>query len=443
MNRIIFNHLKRWGWLWIIINVANGCLVGAMVGNESMSKASAVTMFSFVMWAGAMQLNFDLQRGLSRVQTTLPVTTRQIGAAWWIVSVALPAILLMATAATGMLLRSLHTHKEFPWENFALTAFTSTIYLGTMFFSFVGLIPVFPQNLAGWLRYSFSMICMFGMIFVPPNFSTTEGISVMLVGVVLTLAGWFRAEHFVVQRATFRPGIQLGKRTPGQYRAPSGFGGMPYLIQVLFLQFTRFAVIFTTMMLLLQLFQGKTLTFSPKQMFEAAFPAFSSFGVFFIFMTLLAPMVLQLRQLRTLPISASALAIFLVLLPVAPVLVVGIAYQVASGNFSMHSDFMPFPTNCLTFATTLALSVPFIVWRGLRVESLVVSMFLMMAPQLGPVLFRSLVIPHSVITLIALACIVLAIEITRRLLKSSSHAYRPPPVNMNAWSGWSNFSGGR
>jgi len=265
---------------------------------------------------------------------------------------------------------------------------------------------------------------------------TWMGIALYLTALFLTVFGWFRAEHMVRQRATFRPGIQSGKRQSGQHQAPTGFGGLPFLGQTLFIQLARFSLMFTVMMMLLQLFQGKALTASPTQMLHAILPAISSFGGFFIFIILMMPTLLQLRHLRTLPISTSALAALLVLLPVVPVLTVGTLFQLLKDGGFAAGNFLPFPIGCLTLAATMAIAVPFFIWRGIRGEAFGILALVMFSATIGPFVFPWLKIPTLASALVSLATIALAFFVSRRLLRSSSDAYRQLPAQMTRWGGW-------
>jgi len=130
MKRVILDHLKRWGWLWLIIGVANGFITGAFLDEKHGFDAFT---FQVILWLGAMQLNFDLQRGIGRTLTALPLTARQIGRAWWLVSVALPALLLLVTSALALLIHGCHTGKSFPLDTFVMHGTTSALFLGTMF----------------------------------------------------------------------------------------------------------------------------------------------------------------------------------------------------------------------------------------------------------------------------------------------------------------------
>ncbi len=430
MKRIILDHLKRWSWLWLVIGVANCFMTGSLLDEKH--NFGALT-FQIVLWLGAMQLNFDLQRGVGRTMTTLPVTARQIGRAWWIVSVALPALLLAATSGIAMILHSTVTTTAFPMNGFVVIATANTLFLGALFFLFVGALPGWPQNIFGWLRHILSIGILMGIIFIQPGLDTPKGIALLLVAAVLTVAGWFHSERMVLLRAGFRPGIQLGKRQPGLHKAPAGFGGLPFLWQTLLIRVGYMGIAVVVWLLVMQLTKHGSTKLSPKQIFEAAMPAFSTFGYFFMFMFLLLPMIMQLRHLRSLPISRTALAAMLVLLPTMPIFAVGLVW---AGFHGIVENIFQIPSNFLACAAALAIGTPIFVWRGLRTGSYILLTVLVMASGMGPLILQHKKIPASVTALVSLGVIALSFEITRRLLKSSSQAYRPMPTNMSGWGGW-------
>lgn len=429
MKLIIRDHLRRWGWLSLVIGIFNCFIAGA--GDQF---ALRMVLF-FIFWLGAMQLNFDLQRGAGRVQTTLPVTVKQVGQAWWIFSVALPALILAVTTGLGLWLQVTMNGAVFPWGEFGLTVITNTVFLGTLFFLIAGTIPAWPHDLFGWLRYGFYTALIWGMVFYKPTVETPAGIAFLLVGFVSTVAGWFQAEQIVMRRAAYKPGVELGKRKPGRHQAPVGFGGLPFLWGTLFIRAARFALVFVVYMIVIQVVGHGGSKLSPMQLVEASLPALSSFGYLFVYMFLAMPMLMQLRLLRTLPISASALAAMLVLLPTLPILLLGLVWLAVSGGVANGGNVFLISLNFLTSAAMLAIGVPIFVWQGLKFGSYVLVMVLMMVSTLGPILFQTAKISPTLITLVSLGLIALAFELTRRLLSSSSQAYRPPPATLTGWGG--------
>jgi hypothetical protein len=449
MNRIILDHLRRWWWVWLVIGIANSFICVALVTSGLTSVVTSgptstgfSVMLPLILWAGAMQLNFDLQRGMGRTISVLPVTVRQIGRAWWIFSVALPAILLTVTTGLGLMCHSAIGNHAFQLRGFLAISSANTLFLGAMFALFAGDIQSTPQNPAGWLRRFTSSGILIAMmvVFMRGSWNTPAGIFILLLSFILTVVGWFRAEAMVVQRATFRPGIQPGKRKPGQYQVASGFGGLPFLCQTLFIRVGYLGIGVAVWLLVMQVVMHDSMKLSPKQLLEAALPTFSSFGFFFMFLFLLLPLIMQLRHLRSLPISRSALAALLVLLPVAPILLLGLARAIYGMSFPDGTNVFHISANFFTSAAMMAVAAPLFVWQGLRNGSYFLIFFLLMVTSMGLTIFPATKIPESLIVSVSLVVIALAFFATRWLLKSSSRAYRPLPVMMNGLAG---YGGGR
>ena len=441
MKLILLDHLRRWWWVWAL-----GAILQSIIGWFSYTNRTPPKDFSFSMFAiflGSFLLQFDLQRGFTRTLVALPLTARKIARAWWLAAVGLPAIMLAFFAfLSAGISHLIHPSVIFNVEWLALNSLISLLFLGTSFLVLMGFST--SQGGSWWVNVR-SMICgvfwggsIGGWPLISKHlFDTpTKTMWSLIVGAGFTLIGWFCAERMVVQRAGVRPGIQLGKRQPGRHQAPAGFGGLPFLWGTLFIRVGRFALVFVGLMLLIQVLMRGGSKLSPKQLLEAALPAFSSFGYFFTYMFLLLPTIMQLRLLRTLPISAAALAATLVLLPAAPILVAGLVWSVFGGGVPGGGNVFQIPTSFLTYAALTAVGAPFFVWQGLKFGSYLLIMVLIMVSSIGPMIFHTTKIPPTLTALVSIGLIALAFELTRRLLRSSSRAYRPPPTTMTGWGGW-------
>ena len=428
MKRIIRDHLRRWGWLWLVIGIANGLMLHGFFDEKHDPRGITVQL---VLWLGAMQLTLDLNKGISRVLTTLPLTARKIGRAWWYISVAMPVLWLATTSGLAAVIYATYATKTFPLNLYAINLANNTLFLGAMFSLFLGEVPGWPATLAGWLRRIFSTGMLLALIFSPPTFDNALGIILSLAALVMTVIGWFRAEQIVVQRATFRPGMQLGRHQPGKNQAPAGFGGLLYLWQTMAMKMVYLAVAGVAWFVIMHYVLPGTGKMSVKQFLSATTPAFCSFGFFALFMFWLMPLLLQLRHLRTLPISTSAVAAMLTLVPCVPVCLAGLAWSELSG-----SGFQ-IPTSFLTYAAAFCLGAPLVVWQGMRQGIYIVVLILVMMVGVGgTIFFKGTPTASVIIELVSLAAIGASFEITRRLLKSSSQAYRINTLMPNGWSQW-------
>jgi hypothetical protein len=323
-------------------------------------------------------------------------------------------------------------------QDYAASWVTTALYLASAFGALTFVKPTIPDTITDRFVFGISNmifgLTIFGMVLLQLQIlNLFQTLLIFCAYIFLSVAGWFRAERMVRQRSAARPGVSTGKAKPGQFKAPAGFGGLPFLWQTIFIRLGYMALAVVVWLLLSRLFTQGFAKMSPKQWVEAMLPTFSSMGGFFIFIFLLMPMIAQLRQLRTLPIAASNLAATLVFAPVVPVLIVGAVFAAVSGNIQL---------NFLMFAAMMAIAVPFFVWRGMRMGTYMVLMVIVMASSVGGLKFLAMKVPASVTALVSLGLMALAFEITRRLLHSSSEAYRPPSALTAGWGG-NVWGGGR
>jgi hypothetical protein len=434
MKRIILDHLKRWGLVWIAIGIFN-CLI-----HLDPNKGTNYISFPILLWISAFALNFDLQRGSGRVLTTLPVTTRQIGRAWWIFSVALPTLFLAATSGLAMLIHFAGSANGFPMADFAMAAITYALYLGSFFYLFISSSPGQPQNAVAWLRVVFSVGFIVGMLFVKPAFDTPQGIMFLLVAATLTVAGWFRAEEMALQRAGFKLVAKISNKNTAQHKIPQGSGGLPYLVQRIFIQSTLIGLALMTVMILVMafLFQGSHRAEAVTSMIQGgSTPCF-----FFILIFSIVPIVFQLRFLRTLPVSSSALAATLVSLPVLSIVAVGVIVAAVGGLLLGETVILPTANNFLILGAKAAVIVPLVVWRGLDLLTYILIMLMLVSDsfiKLGMTIYFHLgssspANPWWISLIIFLLFIAVSFALTRRVLIKSSSAYRVRTMPTNAWS---------
>jgi hypothetical protein len=434
MKLIILDHLKRWGLVWIAIGIFN-CLI-----HLDPNKGTDYISFPILLWISAFALNFDLQRGSGRVLTTLPVTARQIGRASWIFSVALPTLLLATTSGLAMLIHPAGSASGFPMDDLIVTAITSALYLGSFFYLFIGSSPGQPQNAVAWVRAVFGVGFIIGMLFVKPAFDTPQGIIFALAAATLTVAGWFRAEQMVLQRAGFKLVAKTSNKNMVQHKIPQGSGGLPYLVQRIFIQSTLIGLALMTAMtpVMAFLFQDSHRAQAVVSMIQGG----STPYVFFILIFSIVPIVFQLRFLRTLPVSSSALAATLVSLPVFSIVAVGVIVAAVAGLLLGETVILPTANNFFMLGAKAAVIVPLIVWRGLDVVTYVFIFLMVISDSfinLGMTILFHLgsdkpANPWWSSLIIFLLFIAVAFVLTQRMLTQSSSAYRVRTMPANAWS---------
>lgn len=443
MRKIIFDHLKRLGLVWIAIGIFNFAIVFNSFTLLDQGKSIDFTRgisFPILLWISAFALNFDLQRGSGRVLTTLPVTARQIGRAWWIFSVALPALFLAATSGLAMLIHFGGTANGFPLDELVVTGITYALYLGSFFYLFIGSPPGQPQNAVAWVRVVFGVGFIIGMLFVKPAFDTLQGIIFLMIATALTVAGWFRAEQMVLQRVGFKLVAKSSNKNMVQHKIPQDFGGLPYLVQRIFIQSTLIGLGLMTVMILVMafLFQGSHRAEAVISMIQGG----STPYVFFILIFSIVPIVFQLRFLRTMPVSSSALAATLVSLPVLCVVAVGVIVAAVGGLLLGETIILPTANNFLILGAKAAVIVPLVVWRGLDVLTYILIMLMLVSDsfiKLGMTIYfhlgsNSPANPWWTSLIIFLLFIAVSFALTRRVLIKSSSAYRVRTMPTNAWS---------
>ena len=420
MKRIILDHLKRLALYWIGAGIYFFFMPYLTKGSES-TFAFVCANFTVITCIGGLVLNLDLQSSSGRVHLTLPVSARQIGRAWWVLSVALPTLFLTLISGLAMVIHTANTGKGFPLDDLATTVITNALCFGSLFYLIGGTPPV--QNAILIVRRTLAVGFFIGIIVIKQPFDTPQGIVFLLAMAMMSFLGWFGAEGKVRERGGFRMGVVTGTRKPGQQQAPVGFGGLPLLWQYLAVWLGYAGLVFAALLLIMDLLSPGSMLSFPKQ-----FLRMSPHMAIMCGYVIVLPVILQLRHLRTLPISTAMLAATLVLMTVTPVLGVGLVGAAVSGTgFQIHEEIV-------MRAAVAAIGVPTIVWLGLRLETCLPLTFFMMASMVVPIFFH-LKIPPIATTLGSLCVIALAYELTRRLLLSSSRAYRNPPAMFNAWGG--------
>jgi len=411
MKRIILDHLKRWSLGWITIGILHYFIsFGPLQGNSTHLITNFLDIL-VILWISAFALNLDLQNGSGRVQLTLPMSARQIGRAWWLLSVALPTLFLTLISSLAMVINSANGGKGFPLDALATTAITYALCFGSLFY-LIFQPPGPPRYAISWVRTVLAVGFFFAIFFIKHPFDTPQGNVFLLATATMSVLGWLHAEIVARERGGFRMGVVTGTRNPGEHQSLTGFGGLPLLWQKLavLLGFTGLAI--ATGLLIVELFFPE-LTPSPKELLNMLLLMTNSFGYI-----LVMSIIPQLRHLRTLPISTAKLAGTLVFIAVTPGLSGGLAWAAVSGTC------FQIPAGLVMSASVTAICVPTIVWRGLKWGINLLICLCMIESSLGPIFYHLLKIPPIVTTLVSLCFIALAYELTRRLLLSSSRAYR-------------------
>jgi hypothetical protein len=400
------------------------------------------------MWAGAVLLTFDFQRGLLRPLAVLPVTGGQLGRSWWLATVLFPAIglavLLFCGAATCCYVRPNHI---FPTERLVLGSLFTFGWLGLEFtmtfnatrsFSDTAWAPV--CNPAFTLL---TVVVFFGsMIFCQDAAKSPFRSAVLLgLGAWFTAAGWLLARRFEPGRAApylrrliaanqprgeFRLFPLRAKVSSECYAAPEGKGGMALLMKTLFVRGFCYLAAMVGLMALLWVLQAQFVERPPDRCMFVTMGSFMScwFLLFFQFMPILA----HLRLLRTLPMSPAALAATLLALVVLPLLALGGLVSAIMALVQGATAGLACLNSYLFVSAAGSVCVFFAVWRGAGMQGyslLLLSLFSFLIGYLwlgGH--FHLQELPLSLSALIATSGVLVAFVFTRLALVHSSHAYR-------------------
>ena len=447
MKKLILDHFRRWWWV-LALGAAYALVLGwsmaipadtselwhgkksfLLVWLKVQSNMFVSQVFCLAVFTGAMLLLFDLQRGVTRVVTALPLTARQIGRSWWLATVAIPAIVYAALFFGGAGTFCLfHPNRVFPAARLVMASLFTLLWLGmgfTIYFnqftSSQGLSGNWRERTGNFFISVLSVWMIFGFAFSLNASKNPFKLAVFLgVGTLLTVVGWFRAEQFSMGRASRavprRTGFHLTPLSPSRHQVPDGRGGIPFLISATFYKTFLICVAAGGWWSLVMAWQGQI-----KSCHEAIETIGGMGSIFWVIIfVFLMPVVRQLRYLRTLPISATNLAA--VIFSIATLPLIALAALVAGVAGLAWETPLAF-TVLKSYALILApasLCIFFAVWRGTGIQAYLLLLFTMIGFQM----VHHPEIPFSLGGPITAICVLLAFLLTRHTLMHSSHTYR-------------------
>ncbi len=473
MNKLLLDHWRRWWWL-----LALGATYALMLGwslalpADSHSgfgkKTSGLTLFfevwlkvqgnMFVMqifclstFTGAIWLLFDLQRGVARVASILPLTARQIGRGWWLATVALPAIAytMLFFAGAGIYYFS-HANPVFPVARLGLASLLVLLWLGTTFNTYFTQFANQPGWGSNWLQTLLNLFTtgiliwmIFGFAF-SLNAQNNPGKLVMflLAGALMTVVGWLRSERFQLGRSRLAVPARADRRltplAPGVSPAVTGRGGISFLLRSQFPQTFLTCVAVAVWMPLAMRWQGAI------KSWPEAFEMLGSMGAAFwlVIFLFVSPVFRQLRWLRTLPISAARLTATLFAITYLPFIAVGgliVGFAVFAGGMPLALKIaenylvtLGLASICLCFAVWLGVGVLtylvfFVVWVGAGIPAHL-AVFVAQAIH-QPASHRPF--PFGLDVPLAIGGVLLMFLLTCQMLRRSRRAYRVQTVVFN------------
>lgn len=446
MKRLILDYMRRWWWVLAVATVVE-FVIGWQTPNGRMEKAFGISssiQVQIALFTGALLLSFDLQRGIARTVAALPLTARQIGRAWWLVAVGIPAIVLGALLFLGAAIScSVQPGIRFPWDRLAMGSLLNLLWLGT---GFTIILSSMRGLYGNWFERTrnvlFSLLwgAMIGGGFLFFQNVLNEPIrfaGFLAFGAVLTLVGWIYAEPLALGRVSFRLSSLQSNPSRGQHRAPSGYGGISYLISHTMVRAFMMGLAMLALMPLFIAIQGHMKTW--QNGIEILVNNGSNFPLWFVVLFAVIPTMIQLRYLRTLPMSATRLAAVMIVMPFVPLIALGVVMAGTAGAvLGTVAAFKVLNGFAFTLASA-ALCVIFVGSLGVGRSSFALIIFTMIIFQTLPmwlqVLFKGREIPFSLTGTIVGFIVTAAFLLTRRSLMRNSKAYRVQanPFINSAW----------
>jgi hypothetical protein len=461
MKKIILDHFRRWWWVLAACLIAYFAVQATYVHKENSQSSDDPTtasvqhmingihytfIFQAVMWLGFL-LVWDFQRGLPRVLTSLPVTTKQIGRAWWLASVAFPAITLGIVGLLAVLIFSGGANIPILLENYLRNWSLAALYLGAAFGALTFMTTTMPDTFIERIRTIPSnllfTLTIFGVIFLQLGTLTqTQTQLIFAAYIILSVLGWFRAEALVRKRTTARLITAPAKRQPNERACSEGHGGLRFLFETIFI---RQIMIGLFMAGAFCLFYGFISWRQPVSSHHSNDPLFVIWQFWWIMMFQIIIVSTHLRFLRTMPFSAWKLSAVIVFAPFLAMLAVTflITFSLSAiAGFAAVSPMEMFRQGYflqISLATTLA---PLIIWRGYdiavttwRTHDILIFLLLivgMIACILGYGFMKNHLFISGTVSPLA---ILGSFFVTKLMLERSSRTYRPSAIQLSSW-GW-------
>ncbi len=445
MNRVLFDYLRRKAWIFALC----GALILTLTVGQSLSKprggelglAGFVYQLSFFM--AALPLSLELQRGVLRVTSILPIGSRALGRAWWWAGVGAPATLVSVLLLFGVIIRLLaHPEAAFPWADFGVQVLSVWLWLGS---AFTLLFHLGTGAALDWRQQTKNVLMGVawgllagGCIVFTRWIEKHVGAQVVFltVGFFLTAFGWIRAEQLVLRRATLRvtaPAAEKAAAAPAYPDSFRGYGGVSYLLVRTSLRAIAFGLLMILVSPLMMLLGG-------TKDWRAALRSSVETGVmpfWFVLMFAILPVLTQLRFLRSLPISSARLALTLLSAFLIPCLALAAINAGVVGAVSGAEAAQLVSVRNVVIICSLALIVPLSVWRGFGRGNYLLLIILMVALQTIPLVF-GFALRQQVSLCLACAGLSLpvALFLTKFALERGTGGYRSSVTALfPAWGG--------
>lgn len=436
MKNIILDHFRRRWFLW-----SSFCLINFMTGLFLFNLEETVPLFFYLIFAFILGPNLwlsELQKGYPRVVLGLPLTAQQIGRTLWWLSVGFASILLAGFSLLGLIsARPFFSSTHFNFEAWILYVFINVFMYGTVFWLFSGA-PVRPSD--NWLQRAGR--CFYGVtswaliiggvyFFCKDGYPNAIKLAVFfLISGTLSIFGWFRAEGLIVNYGEYRAASQQLTNSQGQFKAPNGFGGIPFIFATAFFGVWSFGILFLIVMNLLD--------FVIKHQFDwhHLTKSIDSGGVFFpfffvfIFLSSGFSLSHNLRFLRTMPISTARLAATLLSALILPLLTLFLAFTALAWKETGSAECISFFKIELLAIAPVSVFIAVSIWNTQGNFTKAVLLAILIVAAMVPAFYQLACmdgragLSFSFITIFYIVTVCLVFWSTCKIIAKSSSAYR-------------------
>jgi hypothetical protein len=456
--KIIVDHFRRRWLIWAL-----ACLV--FVATGAMLTIAREIGISAILVASISITTLDWGLGCPRVLASLPFTARQIGRAYWWLSVAAPTLLIAVFSGIGILIVSrAGTHAKYLGTWFALFVATGPqdqflgiwlemvlaggLLCGSFFWVLSGatwantLVRAGEPRLKRFSRQfcacAFALALFGGIyfLFYKSNISLAgKGVIAYLFGLLFSVLGWFRAESLFIDTAS-RWGVAGAGISRGKSEPRSGYGGVPYLI-------IRFCLFYLSMAALFIAFSigmtGIMVWLDGDHWSDIVSPALWEIQLLLpicFFQTML--LGTHLKLLRSLPLTSKQFAATILGLAILPVLIFGglwILFLLMEPGVLSAMSVLKFLLLDLSAVCVLTTGV---IWYNekhfKRITGVVLAWIVSMLPLIYQLATASTGgLPIWIIIFIPVLSIFIALFIIRRLLEKNEMTYR---IKFELPAGW-------
>jgi hypothetical protein len=255
----------------------------------------------------------------------------------------------------------------------------------------------------------------------------TETILIFTALTILSVAGWFRAELFVVNRAGFRAASRQSKKQAKPYKSPTSFGGIRFIFGTAFFRVWSFGIIFLIAMNLFELFTKHQFNWHHL---TQSFNNGGSFPFFFVFLMFSSfALSHNLRFLRTMPVSSARLAATLLSVYILPLLTLCLAITALAWMETGSAECVSFFKLELLAVAPVSVFVAVSIWNTEGNFIKTILLVIMIVATFAPALYQLTCtggrgLPLWFIILFNVVMVSISFWSTGQILAKSSSAYR-------------------